>query len=578
MLSFDFNRKSSSKISPFAIACILNAILLALYYFSGTMKYEVSDDFLMQIMVSGTYSGEPSPYIMFMNPLIGILLSQLYSLCSTINWYFYFQVIVIYCTLTSFSYLLLKKSKRSIITYFYLSVFLFFFSSDLYQLIQFTKTAMLAICCGEVFLLYALYAKQSNMNYKIYGFFCILLGTMIRSKCFFISMPFFLITAIYVLLLKKDSTRIWSNGIKKLCLLFISCICVYAITMISSSIYVHGHQDYATYKEFSSERAEITDYKTVPYEKIEQELNDAGITKTEYLNFIHWGFGDSKIYNIKTVKQINDILAIYRHNDHENLRSIIRMLLSRGYYKYLSVLGCVILFICYILLGHGNRLAALLHCTSAIALIVFLIYMGRIVYRVEYAIFLSLGMHILLLYIVEDNLKSYRFESCVPIVLVLLAFLKVYGVLPINDMYNFEVMNKSWLNDLRKYRVSFTENKQSDFLQTMYEETDNLYLLGFQTTIQSLYLNYDPRFSVEPQAFKNFIYLSGVDAEHPERMTWYSQRKLKHSMDILLKENVYLVENSYQNEILDFVIENYKKDATMKLYGDIDGYKIWKLS
>lgn len=126
MLSFDFNRKSSSKISPFAIACILNAILLALYYFSGTMKYEVSDDFLMQIMVSGTYSGEPSPYIMFMNPLIGILLSQLYSLCSTINWYFYFQVIVIYCTLTSFSYLLLKKSKRSIITYFYLSVFLFF--------------------------------------------------------------------------------------------------------------------------------------------------------------------------------------------------------------------------------------------------------------------------------------------------------------------------------------------------------------------------------------------------------------------------------------------------------------------
>ncbi|MCB6567391.1 hypothetical protein LI169_20275, partial [Desulfovibrio desulfuricans] len=80
----------------------------------------------------------------------------------------------------------------------------------------------------------------------------------------------------------------------------------------------------------------------------------AGITKTEYLNFIHWGFGDSKIYNIKTVKQINDILAIYRHNDHENLRSIIRMLLSRGYYKYLSVLGCVILFICYILLGHGN--------------------------------------------------------------------------------------------------------------------------------------------------------------------------------------------------------------------------------
>lgn len=578
MLNHDFNRKSLGEISPFAIACIFNAILLGLYYFSGTMKYEVSDDFLMQIMVSGTYSGEPSPYIMFMNPMIGVLLSQLYSLCSAVNWYFYFQVFVIYCSLTSFSYLLLKNGKRPFVTYFFLCVFLFFFSSDLYQLMQFTKTAMVVICCGEVFLLHALHTEPSNKNYKIYGFFCILLGTMIRSKCFFISIPFFLINAVYIFLLKKNMTQIRSEGIKKICVMFFCCISVYAITMISSRIYINGHKDYAAYKQFSSERARITDYEAVPYEEIEKELKDAGITKIEYLNFIHWGFGDSEVYDIETVKQINKILVENRHSEHINVRSIIRMLIGQGYYKYLSVIGCVILLVCYIFFGYGNRLATLLHCVSAVALIVFTICIGRIVYRVEYAIFLSLSMHLLLLYFVKDNLKSYKVESCVPIILVLLACLKIYGVLPINSMYNFYVMNKSWLNDLSKYKISFTVNKQSGFLQELYKETDNIYILGFQTTIQSLYLNFDPRYSIQPQAFKNFIYLSGVDVEHPERMKWYSQRKLKHTMNMLLEENVYLVENIYQNEILDFVAEKYKKDVTMKLYGEIDGYKIWKFS
>ena len=62
-------------ITKKGIFCV-NLVLLLLFAFSGCMKYEVSDDFIMEMMVSGAYTGSPSPFIMFMHPIIGIVLSS----------------------------------------------------------------------------------------------------------------------------------------------------------------------------------------------------------------------------------------------------------------------------------------------------------------------------------------------------------------------------------------------------------------------------------------------------------------------------------------------------------------------
>ena len=91
-------------ISKKGIFCI-NLVLLILFAFSGCMKYEVSDDFIMEMVVSGAYTGSPSSFIMFMHPMIGIVLSMLYTFIATINWYFIFQIAVIFTSLCIISYL-----------------------------------------------------------------------------------------------------------------------------------------------------------------------------------------------------------------------------------------------------------------------------------------------------------------------------------------------------------------------------------------------------------------------------------------------------------------------------------------
>ena len=77
--------------------------------------------------------------------------------------------------------------------------------------------------------------------------------------------------------------------------------------------------------------------------------------------------------------------------------------------------------------------------------------------------------------------------------------------------------------------------------------------------------------------FNNAIYLAGVDSFHPSRMQWLQEHKLKGTMEELLDKDVYLIENIYQEEMLNFIKEHYDATARLTQYAVIDGYQIWKI-
>ena len=89
------------KKHPFVMCLLFQCILLTLYLLSGTMKYEVSDDFMMQLMVSGAY-GTGASDMMFTSPLLAMTLSWLYQTLPFVNWYFYFQASMIMLSLRIF--------------------------------------------------------------------------------------------------------------------------------------------------------------------------------------------------------------------------------------------------------------------------------------------------------------------------------------------------------------------------------------------------------------------------------------------------------------------------------------------
>ena len=109
---YDFRYKFNcfvKNITPLQISIFLNIIILLPFLFTNTMKFETSDDFIMELIVSGAYDGTPTPQIMFMNIIIGYLLAFLYRFCLNINWYTTFQIFIIFCSMITVSYYILKK-------------------------------------------------------------------------------------------------------------------------------------------------------------------------------------------------------------------------------------------------------------------------------------------------------------------------------------------------------------------------------------------------------------------------------------------------------------------------------------
>ena len=133
-------------------------------------------------------------------------------------------------------------------------------------------------------------------------------------------------------------------------------------------------------------------------------------------------------------------------------------------------------------------------------------------------------------------------------------------------------------NSLSKYRTTFNkENNQHNLFNEIIGHRDNIYLLGFQTTVQSIYLNYNILDIVEPNIFTNSLFLSGADTKHPTVVKILENQNVEDTFALLNHENVYLIENYYIDEIISFI--NQRSDTKKKkvFIKEIDGYQIWKI-
>lgn len=560
-------------ISPLYFSLIINVIFLVSYLIFGNIKYEVSDDFIMQLIVSGKYSGTPSPEIVFMNISIGYILSTLYKIIPFINWYFWMHVVVIFSSLTTLTYLVLKQ-RNTMLTQFLLFIFLCFFTPDLYLLVQFTKTATIAIAVGGV--LYCLYLLNEKKNYLVLGIIFSLIGICIRKNCINIILPYFLFAIALIFIYQYQVKKI--N--KKIILNFLIIVVITVTQLIGltqlNQLYKNTHEEYKNYAVFNSYRSKALDFPYYEYKNNEEKLKELGLSENDYINFIHWNYFDSDIYNVELFENISEILDDYRDSHPAGKKASIKVLLERDYYKYISVLGCLCIFI----IGsyyYKNFFTVSLLAGLGTGIIFFLYsYMGRIVYRVEYSTLLSCAVFLLLLSV---TLPMYK-KSIKKEIILILSFLMILMRIPlhIDDTSNsFYTMFFSMKNSVRKYNCEFNnENQHNEIINELKEHQDNLYFFGFQTMLQTYYLNFNPVKSINDVYFENVVFLSGVETEHPVWKSKLSDWNIENPAKGLLLDNVYLIENVDQEIILQYLNEHSDKKITMELYKELNGYKVWK--
>ena len=105
-----FARKDLYKNTAF-LSFLINAVFLLMVILFCDMKYEVSDDFIVDSILSGAYGNGYDEHLLFSNIIYGLFLKQLYKIFPVVSWYFVFQIAICFFSLWAVTYIVLSRNE-----------------------------------------------------------------------------------------------------------------------------------------------------------------------------------------------------------------------------------------------------------------------------------------------------------------------------------------------------------------------------------------------------------------------------------------------------------------------------------
>lgn len=568
----------------FTLLVCFHILMLVFILLFCNIKYEVSDDFIMEMILSGVYTGKNDVHIMFSNVIWASLLLPLYRLFPGISWYLIGQLSVCLLSYTAISYVISRNTKWHI-SLSIVPVLTVFTAMDFYILPQFTKTATAAIFAGCLLFIWALFHGGSPFQI-IAGALLALVGSWIRFASIYIAAPF------VAVLLVCETLRIWhsrdpqlAKHLRDICL---CCILLLAAMLASKALdsYVYAcDENYALYKAYSAARSAIVDYTLPYYPSIASQLQQIGFSENDYELIRNWCFGDSEVFSLEKMQQLQQLLESVRSEHSASVRSFITFFRHRQL-CYPGAVLCIFAGLCCISVNWKN--VPILFLTTSIVLIFFFYFyqVNRNVYRVEFGYYFCAA--VLLACFCSPQATFPRVgKYLIPILAVLLMlfqadhyFPDLESNLPAGEQYRAyvdETFYESWNYSQEKYtRIVKAGNIRPGFLELAAESSDAVYLLDFNTTIQTLYYDFSLFRSASSVFPPNLVYLGGVTAYHPSAAPADCGVGTGDLLDLLTSENVYFVSTGTAERILTYLHEHLEPSIRMELCEAIDGYSVWK--
>ena len=576
------------------IALAINLIVLGLAVTLGEIKYEVSDDFIMAGILSGAFGMEPDPHMLFINVIWGYMLLPLYHLFPTVSWYLISQLFLCFFSLTAITFLVLERvrGRRAAA----LIVLLFAgFSNDLYLVVQFTKTAMAAVMAGSLLFLSGLFQRESRKWGRIvFGGVLVFLGSLVRFDVIGIAGGFLagiLVAEFFWLRKRSERVKVWLKNCLPIALCGIVLIGVVLAAKEYDTWVYNSDGAYRYFRAYSQARSSVVDSTSSGYEAMAPEFAAAGISENDYQMMRSWSFADPDYFTLERMQEAGEIIGEDEQAGSRTALDICKRLWGRKFFQYPAFWGCVCLFV--ISIAFGKRWWPFVVGSGVIGIfyMVYFILRGHVVYRVEYAVFLSVFLSALYFCdeshwkpsLRQERVRKWMFRAFGAV----LAGVQICMYIPdrppegISEeerkIFVEDAFYKSWLFDGKRYRRQVqVEDENSALLQEIEKHPDNFYFLDFSTTIQTLYLDYDPFIRLPVGFYQNFLYLGGVMTALPSITALLSENELENPLKSLVKENVYLVDNLSVENKLRYLQEHYYPEARAELCSVEGGYQIWK--
>ena len=371
------------------ISLVINLFFLALCLTFGDLKFGAIDDYFMAARLTGALGTDYNPHLIFVNAIYGYALLPLYHLFPKIGWYYIGEMFSVFLSFTVIGYELLQRcgERWGIIL---AALFTALFASDFYLVVQFTQCASILSAAGMLLFAYGIISldchttngarndvlgKTQAIAPFILGVTLMLWGSVMRWQAFLMGMPFFCLGLLFIL--RECWSAKW-HVITGLIILFAGAFGMHAFDQK-----IYQRPTYEAFNKFQGPRVILGDNSSYNQNAVYEDAEELGLSGKDYHMLTEWILYDTEVFSVDSLKQYTDIIPPYR--DSNPIQSIPRNILKAHSHSLHAPLFWIWFILCIIVYATNPKKFLYLWASLALvlALMAYLLAMGRLVYRVE---------------------------------------------------------------------------------------------------------------------------------------------------------------------------------------------------
>lgn len=547
-----------SKRETLLFAVIINLIVLSILLILYRPCFETNDDITISSIADGS-KGFYDEHLVFLNRLLGYVLSWLYQTVRFVPWYAVLQYIITFVSFVAITISVMRRIK-SYLHFVGFIAFLFVFAYENYIFLQFTKTAAVSTAAGILLLFCCLMQEKMSKGMLISGFLLALIGSFYRIDQFFA--VFYLLTGIGLFIIIES----WSLEKKLVKRRIISCVLMAAVLLISvCGMKIWDEKGYESaewkdYLEYNLHRGQLYDYGFPDLWEYEERYQALGIDVSAgylYGNWTHW---DSEKFSLENMRQIVSWKEP-KKVDAEFFRNFFKVI-PKGILSIPCFSVVLMLVICWLFSKKRHVISLLLFTYEffiTLFLYGFLFFQGRyLMNRVDVGIWLSVSLFLLWNQWIYEKRVLQNLAVCFSVPVLILSFYMSLSQLRINQENEIVTMLE-----------------QRIMLEEGFRDKDCLYLK--KVKMLDAYSCYGPFDRIPENLLNNVCCIGGWTVELPLEYELLEKYGVRNPLrDLVGREDIYLMDNDIELT-MNYICRWYKSDAKAVLVRDLAGYPIYQI-
>lgn len=552
----------------------INLFFLALCLIFGDLKFGAIDDYFMAARLTGALGTDYNPHLIFVNAIYGYALLPLYHLFPKIGWYYIGEMFSVFLSFTVIGYVILQRcSERwgAILA----ALFTALLASDFYLVVQFTQCASILSAAGMLLFAYGVISKKSSLDSigpkglqndirgKIWaavpfvlGVILMLWGSVMRWPAFLMGMPFFCLGLLFIL------HKCWQakfHVIFGLAILFAG-----AFSMHYWDQNIYKAPEYQDFIKFQGPRVTFGDNSNYNQNAVYEDAEELGLSGKDLHMLTSWIMYNTEVFSVDSLMRYASLIPPYREKNE--VRLIPQKLLNALAHSLRSPLFWVWFAFCIIVYSTQHRKFLYLWSSLALilALLAYLMAIGRLVYRVESGFWLYAAVLAIPLF--------GRFTVNLPKKLVA----GVFCIIAIANIFIYATSGETVRDPSSGMARTLAIEDTTDYAQVfdyIDKQPDKMFLLSMNAFMRFSHHRNPPYLAEPVGAYRRTVSFGYWTPYLPEVTQALADFGITNPMKDVVHDNVIVIN---EGRLGDFLQRHYYDSVavdTLKVIGEMSFYK-----